>query len=88
MEQEDARICPHCNQLLKKWRCPQGSSWDVEFLFVCFNDDCSYFVRGWDWMKSKFNQNISYRFSVNPANGSSGPLPVWSKDALKNSIID
>lgn len=88
MEREEAKICPHCNEPLKKWQCPQGSSWDVEFLYVCFNDNCSYFVRGWDWMKNKFNQNISYRFSVNPVNGSSGPLPVWSKDALKNSIIE
>jgi len=39
-------------------------------------------------MREKFNQNISYRHRFNPCNGESGPLPVWSKDALKNFIIE
>ena len=88
MGHEEAKSCPHCNQPLKKWRCPEGSSWDAEFLLVCFNDECTYYQRGWDWMKSKYNQSISYRFSLNVVNGSSAPLPVWSNDALKNSIIE
>ncbi|MFZ0455887.1 MAG: ogr/Delta-like zinc finger family protein [Ignavibacteriaceae bacterium] len=86
--EEKTYTCPHCNQQLKKWLCPPESSWDVDHQYVCFNDECSYYVRGWDWMKNKFNQNISYRYRLNPANGESGPLPVWSKDALKNFIIE
>jgi hypothetical protein len=39
-------------------------------------------------MKEKFSQNISYRYRLNPINGESGPIPVWSKDALKNFIIE
>ncbi len=70
------------------WRCPEGSSWDADFLNVCFNDECPYFVRGWDWMKKQFNQNISYRYSEDPVSGSASPLPVWSKDALRDSIIE
>jgi hypothetical protein len=81
-------VCPHCNQELKKWHCPPESSWGVEFQYVCFNDDCPYFVKGWEWMKEKYNQHISYRYRFNPENNESGPLPVWSKDALKNSIIE
>ncbi len=83
MEKEKIHTCPHCNSTLKKWSCPSESSWGTEYQFVCFNDECSYFVRGWDWMREKFNQNISYRYRFNPSNDESGPLPVWSKDALK-----
>lgn len=88
MEQEKEAGCPHCNKPSKKWRCPPGSSWEVEFLYVCFNDECPYFVRGWEWMRKQFNQNISYRYSLDPVKGGISPLPVWSKDALKDSIIE
>jgi hypothetical protein len=33
-------------------------------------------------------QKASYRYRFNPSNNESGPLPVWSKDALKSSIIE
>ncbi len=81
-------VCPHCNQEMKKWICPPESSWGVEYQFVCFNDDCTYFLGGWEWMKEKYNQNVSYRYRYNPFNNESGPIPVWSKDALKDSIIE
>ncbi len=79
--------CPHCNHQMNKWSCPPETSWGIEYHYVCFNDDCSYYLQGWEWMKSKFNQNVSYRYRYNPDNGDSGPLPVWSKNALKDSII-
>lgn len=88
MEYKELKNCPYCNQKLKKWLCPPDSSWGVEYQFVCFNDECQYYIRGWDWMRKNFNQNVSYRYRFNPFNGEYGPLPVWSKDAFKNSIIE
>jgi hypothetical protein len=38
-------------------------------------------------MREKFNANASYRYRFNPATGEHGPLPVWSKDALRSNIL-
>ena len=82
------RTCPHCGSRLKKWLVPEDSSWDDEFFFVCFNDDCPYFVRGWEHMQEKYAVKASYRFRVDPANGKASPLAVWSTDAIKDRILD
>ena len=80
--------CPHCGEETRKWEVPEGGTWDVPFLYVCFNDDCKYFIEGWDWMQMQYAQNSSYRYSQNPRTGKSAPLPVWSSQALKNKILD
>ncbi|MBI4831737.1 MAG: ogr/Delta-like zinc finger family protein [Candidatus Lindowbacteria bacterium] len=88
MNTEAAPACPHCGQQMKKWAVPAASSWDAEFHYVCFNDNCRYFVDGWAWMREKYQANASYRHCVDPASGCSRPLPVWSVTALKDAIID
>jgi len=39
-------------------------------------------------MQGHYNVNASYRYRLDPVSGATGPLPVWSKDALKGSIIE
>jgi len=80
--------CPHCNATLKKWLVPDGASWDDEFFLVCFNNDCPYYQRGWDWMMKEFRQKASYRFTVNPSNGATLMIPVWSDDATRQQIVE
>ena len=84
---EDIRTCRHCNEPLSRWANPGQSTWAGEFQWVCFNDRCPYFVRGWIWMERCYSVTASYRYRFDPATGEDGPLPVWSKDALKDEII-
>ena len=80
--------CPHCQTALTPWKPPEGSSWGDSVHYVCFNDECTYYVRGWEWMYTKFRQKVSYRFRYNPDTGEKGPLPVWSPRALRERIIN
>ncbi len=79
-------VCPHCNHPLQKWRTPAESSWGP-FLLVCFNDDCDYYRRGWTVMDEGFGRRVSYRHSLDPSTGATGPLPVWSSSALRGDIV-
>ena len=87
MSDQEKCICPHCGAEMKKWRTPANSTWVTEFQWVCFNDACTYFVKGWDHMLETQNVKASYRHRVNPETGASGPLPCWSYDAHKDQII-
>ena len=80
--------CQHCNEEMKKWRTPENSTWETNFLWVCFNDECPYFIRGWDHMMKTQEVKASYRESVHPESGARSPLPCWSNDAHKDNIID
>ena len=70
------------------WQAPDNSSWGSAEMLVCFNDECPYYVRGWEWMKEKYGVSSSYRSSINPESGWTGPLPVASPDHLKPGIVD
>jgi hypothetical protein len=83
----DEHLCPHCQQKMARWTNPQMSSWSGEYQYVCFNNECPYFVRGWAWMLERFNVKASYRHRYDPTTGETGPLPVWSKDAMRGSIV-
>jgi len=83
--------CPHCDEKLKKWEVPDNpfcQTWDNDFMYICFNDACSYFVRGWDTMYRETNQGMSYRLLYNPEKDRCMPIPVPSHLALRDGIIE
>lgn len=87
MDFGDPIRCPHCNVPMARWANPELTNWSGDFQYVCFNDACPYFVHGWAWMEEHFNVHSSYRCRLDPTTGESGPLPVWSHEALKDRIV-
>jgi len=85
---ESRPTCPHCGDRLKKWLVPVEASWEEGFFFVCFNNDCAYYRKGWEWMKEQYSQTGSYRFTLNPATGAETMIPVWSDVATREMIVE
>jgi SAM-dependent methyltransferase len=83
-------ICPHCGEVLRKWQVPQTpfTQWDNEYMYVCFNDQCPYLLRGFESMGRQGNLGSSYRLMYNPVNGSCGPILVQNLNMLKDGIMD
>jgi hypothetical protein len=93
MSKNEKHICPYCNSYMTKWRTPQmpfdgSTTWTSEFLYVCFNDECPYFIDGWDWMWNKYHRSVSYRHILDPDTGMTSPIPVSSYNSLKDGIIE
>lgn len=81
--------CPHCDAELKKLEVPQTSftEWPNEYFYICLNDECPYFVRGWDAMAEQGN-HCSYRLMYDPLTDCCQPAPVASKDSLIDVIVE
>jgi len=81
--------CPHCDQPLKRFEMPENSGWQKLHQLACFNNDCSYYRSGWDWMWEQYRVKASYRYRVTESEtGSASPLAVWSETALIDRIIE
>lgn len=80
--------CPHCGESLKRFALPDGTGFDGPYQLACFNNDCSYYREGWDWMFEKYEVKASYRFRVDPTTGGVTPLAVWSETALVDRIVE
>ncbi len=83
--------CPYCGKKLKKWKVPDNpfsQTWDNEFMLICFNDECPYYVRGYDVMNEKGKSGNSYRLMYIPENDCCLPIPVPGPKALRESIVE
>jgi hypothetical protein len=80
--------CPHCQQPLSPFQLPDNTGWQTDFHVACFNDECSYYRKGWEWMEQRYGVKTSYRFRLDPATGKAMPLAVWSPQALRDRLLD
>lgn len=87
LNERQHRQCPHCGEPLRPFALPDNTGWEALVHRACFNDDCGYFRRGWDWMEERYGVRASYRYRVDPATGKDSPLAVWSPTALRDRIL-
>lgn len=81
---------PRCGVEMKKRLAPLSpcSAWKIEFMYICFNDECPYLLGGWDAMRRQGNRGVSYRLMYDLSRDVCMPVPVPSLDALKESIVE
>jgi hypothetical protein len=67
---------------------PNETGWEGPYQWACFNNECSYYREGWDWMWEKYRAKVSYRYREVPGCPKASPLAVWSDTAIVDHIID
>ncbi len=85
--------CPHCNTEMNLWETPpfsfsDGLGWGAPYLFVCFNDECPLYVRGWDNIQENYAYNASHRCMCYPGEKNFECIPVFSPMGGTGQIID
>jgi SAM-dependent methyltransferase len=81
--------CPYCDHPLRKLMIPNSpfSNWDTAFMWICYNDDCPYLVRGWKTMFEQGNCGVSYRLLFHPVRHRCSSIPVHSLRELTDSVV-
>lgn len=90
---QEKPLCPHCNKEMNLWETPpfsfsDGLGWGAPYLFVCFNDECTLYVRGWDNIQENYAHNASYRCMCYPGQKNFECIPVFSPMGGTGQIID
>lgn len=86
---KDTLCCPHCDEPLQKWLVPQTifTKWPNEFMYICFNDECPYYVRNREAMMRLGNSG-SQRLMYDPEQDCCQPIPVTSDNSLREGIVE
>jgi hypothetical protein len=90
---EEKHTCPHCKQELTLCHAPpihvgDGLGWGSEYLFICLNNDCSLFAKGWEYIENQYGHVGSYRYMEIPGSKESYNMMVAGRDAFTGSIVD
>jgi len=89
----DKPVCPHCKKEMSLWEVPDipmgdGLGWGTPYLFVCFNDECPSFRKGWDEIKESMEFSASYRCINNPGDEHFEYMPVFSSIGGSGQVLD
>lgn len=90
---EEKHYCPHCSGDLSLCHAPavhvgDGLGWGSEYLFICLNDNCPLFRKGWDYIANQYGHVGSYRYMEIPNSKESYNMMVIGKEAFTGSIVD
>ncbi len=85
--------CPHCDTEMKLWEVPpvnigDGLGWGAPFLFLCFNDDCPLYKKGWKDMEENYAQRASMRCFNYPGTEQFECMPVFSSVGGQGQVLD
>lgn len=81
--------CPYCEEPLQKFEISQTPflEWDNEYVYVCFNNRCTYYTSGWEVMREQGNFGFSYRLMYDPLRDKCMPVPTASAFAQAANFI-
>lgn len=90
---DEVKICPHCNQKMICCEAPQihvgdGLGWGADVLFICLNDYCSLFLKGWQHIENQYGHHASYRYMELPGSKEANVMMVGNKQAFTGSVVD
>ena len=90
---QEKPLCPHCGAVMTIWEVPpfdfaDGLGWGTPYLFICFNDECSLYVQGWQNMEENYAQCASYRCINYPGTEQFQCIPVFSPMGGTGQIVD
>jgi len=90
---EEKHFCPHCSGDLTLCHAPpihvgDGLGWGSEYLFICLNDTCPLFIKGWDYIANQYGHVGSYRYMELPNSRETYNMMVVTRDAFTGSVVD
>ena len=92
LDQEKPK-CPHCGKEMTLWEVPSipmgdGLGWGEPYLYVCFNDECPLYIKGWDKVQEDYGHKASYRSICYPSSKKFECMPVFGKLGGAGQVID
>lgn len=89
----DKPKCPDCGIEMILWEVPpvnfsDGLGWGSPYLFVCFNDECPSYKKGWDHLQETMETPASYRCYVEPGKDNFEYMPVFSPEGAQGGKLD
>ncbi len=89
----DKPLCPHCDTEMTLWEVPSinfsdGLGWQTPYLFICFNDDCSSYKKGWEHLQETMEAPASYRCIQEPGTTNFEYMPVFSPMGATGGKLD
>ena len=90
---DEVKTCPHCKQTMSLCESPpihvgDGLGWGSDVLFICLNDACPLFLRGWDQIENQYGHHASYRYMEVPGSPEGNCMMVGNADAFKGCIVN